>query len=109
MVQVDLHTLHLSREDASTEQDQVPELLTLEQQLEAFRQLDIGSWPDVDGRISNLKLGDESAGSWSFRLRPAPHQLNVEAIEGRLGAWSCQVIWSGGSWMTGKPPAFRAS
>ncbi|HBM51094.1 MAG TPA: hypothetical protein DD385_13255, partial [Marinobacter sp.] len=52
VVQVDLHTLHLSREDASTEQDQAPELLTLEQQLEAFRQLDIGSWPDVDGRIS---------------------------------------------------------
>ncbi|OZC37907.1 hypothetical protein B9Q17_15305 [Marinobacter vinifirmus] len=95
VVEVDLHTLHLSREDASTEQDQAPELLTLEQQLEAFRQLDIGSWPDVDGRISNLKLGDESAGSWSFRLRPAPHQLNVEAIEGRLGALelSGDMVW----------------
>ena len=95
VVQVDLHTLHLSREDASTEQDQVPELLTLEQQLEAFRQLDIGSWPDVDGRISNLKLGGESAGSWSFRLRPAPHQLNVEAIEGRLGALELagDMVW----------------
>ncbi|MGB2109571.1 MAG: YhdP family protein, partial [Marinobacter vinifirmus] len=95
VVQVDLHTLHLSREDASTEQDQAPELLTLEQQLEAFRQLDIGSWPDVDGRISNLKLGGESAGSWSFRLRPAPHQLNVEAIEGRLGALELagDMVW----------------
>ena len=95
VVEVDLHTLHLSREGAATEQQQAPELLTMEQQLEAFRQLDIGSWPDVDGRISSLKLGDEPAGSWSFRLRPAPHQLNVEAIEGRLGGLELtgDMVW----------------
>lgn len=95
VVQVDLQTLRLNRQGQDESVD-VPELLTLEEQLEAFRQLDIGGWPKVDGRIDDLSLGGESAGRWAFKLRPQPHQLNVNDIEGRLGSLvlSGDMTWS---------------
>lgn len=95
VVTVDLQTLKLNREDSDGDAGKRPELLTLEQQLEAFRALDIGSWPDVDGRISRLLLGGEEAGNWSFRLRPEPDRLNVEAISGRLGTLELagDMVW----------------
>jgi len=85
VVEVDLDTLHLGREGDSGDEKEV-ELLTLEQQLEAFRELDIGSWPAVNARVRNLQLSNESAGSWSFELRPEPNRLKVNNILARLGA-----------------------
>ena len=96
IVEVDLQTLRLNRQGQDGESEDLLELLTLEEQLEAFRQLDIGSWPKVDARIGDLRLGAESAGRWVFKLRPQPHQLNVNGIEGRLGSLvlSGDMTWS---------------
>lgn len=62
------------------------ELLTLEEQLQAFRDLDMGDWPDADVRIADLRLDEASLGQWQFRLRPQPERLQVNAIRGQLGA-----------------------
>ncbi|PSF05972.1 hypothetical protein C7H09_11555 [Marinobacter fuscus] len=82
----DFEHLSLIREDQVSASGDTPHLLTLEEQLQAFRELDIGNWPDVDASIDDLRLGNESAGSWRFRLRPAPEKLNVRGLEGRLGS-----------------------
>ena len=85
VIQADLQTLRLVRQgDQSRPSD--TELFTLEEQLEAFRELEIGNWPDIDVSIRTLWLGDDQAGSWRFRLRPQSGRLNVEQIEGRLGS-----------------------
>lgn len=68
----------------NTKAKDAPELLTIEQQLEAFRAMDMASWPDVDIAISELQLNEDSLGRWSFHLRPEPYQLNITGIEGRL-------------------------
>ncbi|WP_372964303.1 YhdP family protein [Marinobacter sp.] len=96
VIDVDLQTLRLSRQGQKEESTDTPELLTLEEQLEAFREMDIGSWPDIDGRIADLRLGNESAGRWAFKLRPENHQLNVTGIEGHVGSLvlSGDMTWS---------------
>ncbi|WP_236744033.1 YhdP family phospholipid transporter [Marinobacter similis] len=81
-VMADFERVRLTRDD-SAEQEK-PELLTFEEQLQAFRDLDMGEWPDVNVSIADLQLNDETLGAWSFKLRPAPYRLAVESIEGRL-------------------------
>ncbi|KPQ28103.1 MAG: putative membrane protein [Marinobacter excellens HL-55] len=84
VIDVDLQRLSLSRSEPDSDSDNASELLTLEEQLEAFRALKIGSWPDIDVKLDELMLGDQSAGRWQFRLRPQPFRLNVQDIEGQL-------------------------
>jgi uncharacterized protein YhdP len=80
----DMEMLRLVRSDA--DQDQPAEILTLEDQLETFRALDMGGWPDVEVTIADLQLGDDSLGRWTFTLKPEPYQLTVSGIEGRLNS-----------------------
>lgn len=60
--------------------------LTPLEQLEAFRALATGTWPELDVRIESLFLGDEHAGAWSFVMRPEPDQVTIDGIQGRLGS-----------------------
>ncbi len=95
LVQAELQTLRLIREGESLPTDDT-ELLTLEEQLEAFRNLEIGEWPDIDISIARLWLGEEEAGSWNFNLRPEPGRLNVQQVTGRLGSLRLNgdLMWS---------------
>lgn len=72
------------------------EVLTLEEQLRAFRKLDMGSWPDIDVTIANLQMDEESLGQWAFSLRPEPYRLEVSDIEGRLNSLTLlgNMTWS---------------
>ncbi|WP_368502305.1 YhdP family protein [Marinobacter sp. 1_MG-2023] len=81
-IAANFEVVRLIRNDATANDE--PELLTVEQQLEAFRAMDIANWPDVDIDISELQLNGGSLGRWSFHLRPEPSQLNISGIEGRL-------------------------
>ncbi|MGC8121154.1 YhdP family protein [Marinobacter sp. VGCF2001] len=94
IVEADFETLRLVREPETAPRGR--ELLTLEEQLQAFRDLDMGNWPDIDVRIADLRLDGQSAGNWQFKLRPEPYQLNVQAMEGRLGSLvlSGDMTWS---------------
>ncbi|PPI85955.1 hypothetical protein KEHDKFFH_01135 [Marinobacter maroccanus] len=93
-VKADFQVLRLVRSE--TARDDSPELLTLEEQLEAFRALDMGSWPDIDVSIAELQLNEESLGQWGFRLRPEPFRLKVNDIEGRLNSLTLlgDITWS---------------
>ncbi|MGO1461324.1 MAG: YhdP family phospholipid transporter [Marinobacter sp.] len=82
LVTADFEVLRLVRNDSG--EKAAPELLTLEQQLEAFRAMDMASWPNVDVAISELQLNGDSLGRWFFHLRPEHQKLNVNGIEGRL-------------------------
>lgn len=82
LVTADFSVIRLIRDEDAAEE--ATELLTIEQQLEAFRSMDMASWPDVDVAISDLRLNDDSLGRWSFHLRPEHRKLNVTGIEGRL-------------------------
>lgn len=94
VVKVDLEVLRLLRGNGDAKR--ATELLTLEEQLEAFRALDMGNWPDIDVTIADLQLNADSLGSWAFRLRPEPNRLNVNAIEGRLNSLTLlgEMSWS---------------
>ncbi|MFO8141262.1 MAG: AsmA-like C-terminal region-containing protein, partial [Marinobacter sp.] len=96
VIDVELQRLNLLRSDPDNDTDSAPELLTLEQQLEAFRALDIVSWPDIDVTIDELRLSDDSAGRWQFSLRPEPFRLNITNIEGQLQtlALNGDMTWS---------------
>ena len=83
-VKADFEVLRLERSETPNEDP--PELLTLEEQLEAFRALDMGSWPDIDVSIAELELNSESLGQWAFKFRPEPYLLHVNDIEGRLNS-----------------------
>jgi uncharacterized protein YhdP len=93
-VKADFQVLRLVRSE--TPSDDSPELLTLEEQLEAFRALDMGSWPDIDVSIAELQLNEESLGQWAFKLRPEPFRLKVNDIEGRLNSLTLMgdMTWS---------------
>ena len=95
-IEADLQRLSLVRSDTGGEDQRDRQILTLEEQLEAFRALDVGSWPDIDVTISDLRLGDESAGRWQFAMRPQPFHLNIEEIEGQLEtlALTGRMSWS---------------
>ncbi len=82
LVTADFEVLRLMRDENGG--SDAPDLLTIEQQLEAFRAMDMASWPDVDITISDLQLNDDSLGRWSFHLRPEHQKLNITGIEGRL-------------------------
>ncbi|MBN7771192.1 hypothetical protein KUV44_07895 [Marinobacter daepoensis] len=94
VVLADFETLRLMREAGTQQQES--EFLTFEEQLQAFRELEMGAWPDIDVSISDLQLDDDSAGSWRFRLRPGSEGLKVQEIDGRLGALvlSGDMVWS---------------
>ncbi|MBZ2168483.1 YhdP family protein [Marinobacter sp. F4216] len=94
IVVADIETLRLRRGD--NDEDDARSLLTLEEQLEAFRSLGMGDWPDIDVTIADLQLDTESVGSWAFRLRPEAERLSVEGIEGRLSSLSVvgDMVWS---------------
>ncbi|WP_286220334.1 YhdP family phospholipid transporter [Marinobacter apostichopi] len=81
-VMADFERVLLTRDDSAEQEKR--ELLTFEEQLQAFRDLDMGEWPDVNVSIADLQLDDETLGTWSFKLRPTPYRLAVEGIEGRL-------------------------
>ncbi len=93
-VKADFQVLRLVRSEPPREESE--ELLTLEEQLEAFRALDMGSWPDIDVSIAELRLNEESLGQWAFRLRPEPFRLQVNDIEGRLNSLTLlgDMTWS---------------
>ncbi|WP_372996147.1 YhdP family protein [Marinobacter sp.] len=93
-IKADFEVLRLVRSEDSGEEP--PDLLTFEEQLEAFRALDMGSWPDIDVTIRDLRLNEESLGQWAFRLRPEPFRLKVNDIEGRLNSLTLlgDMTWS---------------
>ncbi|WP_417513556.1 YhdP family protein [Marinobacter sp.] len=93
-ITANFEVLRLIRNDARVKD--APELLTIEQQLETFRAMDIANWPDVDIDISELQLNEDSLGRWSFHLRPEPSQLNITGIEGRLKSLTLlgDMTWS---------------
>ncbi|QSP94537.1 hypothetical protein LPB19_15375 [Marinobacter salinisoli] len=94
VVEADLDVLRLRRDEK--EEGDATSVLTLEEQLEAFRSLGMGEWPDIDATIADLRLGDESLGAWSFRLRPESERLIVEGMEGRLNSLTLRgdMTWS---------------
>lgn len=94
LVTADFEVLRLVRNDSGAKD--APELLTLEQQLEAFKAMDMASWPDIDVAISELQLNGDSLGRWFFHLRPEHQKLNVTDIEGRLKSLLLQgnMTWS---------------
>lgn len=81
-VVADFEVVRLTRDERAEQETREP--LTFEEQLQAFRALDMGDWPDVNATIADLRLDDEALGTWSFRLRPEPYRLTVEGIQGRL-------------------------
>ncbi len=97
-VKADFEQVHLVRGAAETPADPAssPELLSLEEQLDAFKALDMGSWPDVDVTIADLRLDQGELGRWSFQLRPEPYRLKVNGIEGRLNSLTLlgDMTWS---------------
>lgn len=92
LIMSDFETLRLPGSDPVG--DPVPE--TEPASMEAFRSLDLGSWPDVDVTIADLRLAEESLGNWSFRLRPEPDRLQVANIQGRLNSLTLvgDMTWS---------------
>jgi len=81
-VTVDLERLALVRASDRIDESEAP--LETEDPLRAVSELDFGSWPDVDVRIADLQVNAESAGIWSFAIKPAASGLAVEDIEGKL-------------------------
>ncbi len=94
LVTADFEVLRLVGKEAGAKE--APELLTWEQQLEAFRAMDMANWPDVDVDISELQLNGDSLGRWAFHLRPEQQKLNVTGIEGRLKSLTLlgDMTWS---------------
>ncbi|WP_100638654.1 YhdP family protein [Marinobacter salexigens] len=94
LVKADFAEVHLIRNESA--EAEIPELLTIEQQLEAFRAMDMANWPDIDVAIANLRLNEDSLGRWSFQLRPEHQKLNITGIEGRLKSIILQgdMAWS---------------
>ena len=82
---VDLDRLSLARDhEQDAGGDEAPSLLTPSEQLDAFRNMAAGQWPEVEVRIASLVLGDDPAGSWSFVLSPSPDQVTLMDLQGRL-------------------------
>lgn len=93
-VLVDLERLRLARSDDDAADEAAP-LLTPTEQLETFRNMAAGQWPEVDVRIGSLWLGDDPAGAWSFLLSPSPDQVTLQDLQGQIGsmAFDGQVRW----------------
>jgi uncharacterized protein YhdP len=91
---VDLERLRLARSDDDVADEAAP-LLTPTEQLETFRNMAAGKWPEVDVRIGSLWLGDDPAGAWSFLLSPSPDQVTLQDLQGQIGsmAFDGQVRW----------------
>ncbi|WP_298448253.1 AsmA-like C-terminal region-containing protein [uncultured Marinobacter sp.] len=82
LVTADFAVVQLVRDETAAKE--APELLTIEQQLEAFRAMDMEAWPDVDIAIAELRLNNDRLGRWAFQLRPERQKLNIRNIEGHL-------------------------
>ncbi|WP_339750685.1 AsmA-like C-terminal region-containing protein [uncultured Marinobacter sp.] len=93
-IMADFEVLRLMRGEGTAKEP--ADFLTLNKQLEAFRALDMGNWPDIDVTIADLQLNADSLGGWAFRLRPEPHRLNVTDMEGRLNSLTLtgNMTWS---------------
>ena len=93
-VTVDLDHLRVAR-DAGAASDGDPVLLTPAEQLEAFRDMSAGQWPEVEVRIGSLLLGDDPAGSWSFVMSPSPEQVTLTDLQGRQASlmFDGQLRW----------------
>lgn len=81
-VSVDLERLALVRESDRVDESEAP--LKTEDPVRAFSDPGFSGWPDVDVRIADLQVNGESAGIWSFGLKPVASGLAVENIEGKL-------------------------
>lgn len=95
-VTVDLERLALVRDHYSPSgDDSVPALLTPTEQLEAFRGMSAGRWPEVEVRIESLMLEGDPAGAWSFVMSPSPEQVTLRDLQGRLQslAFDGQLRW----------------
>ncbi|MFN2361595.1 MAG: YhdP family protein [Marinobacter sp.] len=94
-VTVDLARLKLARGDDSGEEE-IPLLPDPEEQIRAFRQLEMENWPDIDLRIASLQLDDDDAGTWSLGLRPEATRLRVQDIAGTLESLTLggELTWS---------------
>ncbi|PHQ26841.1 hypothetical protein CLH62_04445 [Marinobacter guineae] len=93
-VMVDFEVLRLLRSEGAAKES--ADLLTLKEQLEAFRALDMGNWPDINVTVADLQLDTDSLGRWAFRLRPEPYRLNVNDIQGQLNSLTLMgnMTWS---------------
>ena len=93
-IMADFEVLRLMRGEGTAKEP--ADFLTLNKQLEAFRALDMGNWPDIDVTIADLQLNADSLGGWAFRLRPEPYRLNVTDMEGRLNSLTLtgNMTWS---------------
>lgn len=96
-VVADFERVHLLRAKSdATDGNAQEELLTFEDQLRAFRKLDMGSWPDVNVAIASLQINDSDLGHWAFQLRPEPYRLRVSNMEARLNSLTLlgDLTWS---------------
>lgn len=93
-VKADFEKVRLARDDSTSGTE--PDSLPLDEQLKAFRSLNMGRWPDVDVSIAKLQVNDNTLGSWSFQLRPEPYRLKVNSIQGRLDSLTLlgDLTWS---------------
>lgn len=93
---VELDRLNLARDhDGDTSGEAAPAFLTPSEQLDTFRGMAAGQWPEVEVRIASLILGEDDAGSWSFVLSPSPDQVTLMDLQGRLDslAFDGQLRW----------------
>ncbi|GGY69391.1 YhdP family protein [Marinobacter zhanjiangensis] len=93
-VWVDLDRLRLARGQESAP-DEAAALLTPSEQLDAFRGMAAGQWPEVEVRIASLEMENDPAGSWSFVLSPSPDQVTLRDLQGRIGSlvFDGQLRW----------------
>lgn len=94
MVRLDRLELAGATDQRDGEAEAAP-LLTATEQLETFRNMAAGQWPEVDVRIDALWLGENPAGAWSFLLSPSPDQITLEDLQGEIGAlaFDGQLRW----------------
>lgn len=92
-VRVDMDRLRLAR--SGDDSGEAPALLTPTEQLDAFRSMAAGQWPEVDVHIEQLWLQDDPAGAWSFLLSPSPDQVTLRDLQGQIGSlgFDGQVRW----------------
>ncbi|MCK7542802.1 TIGR02099 family protein [Marinobacter bryozoorum] len=85
-VQLDELRLARSAQDNTEASAEAPSLLTPTEQLESFRRMASGHWPEVEVRIGSLWLGPDPAGSWSFLLSPSREQVTLKDLQGNIGS-----------------------
>ncbi|MBB5322117.1 YhdP family phospholipid transporter [Marinobacter oulmenensis] len=86
-IKVDLKTLRLPGKSGETGITETTPAMTEagEDTAATLRELDLAAWPGVDVTLNQLWLGEQSAGSWRFLLRPQDERIEVQSIDGHLG------------------------